>query len=192
MASVDRRWLLGGLLTVLGVGLVAAATRRPKLTEKSRVLLVGDSMAVGLDPHMRELAGESAVEAYAGRGITGSRIDQWARSDWLESELESFRPTIVLVSLGTNDEALGRGAAERQAPFVDELLEKLRASGAEVVWIGPPTLPFEEHGVSELIESRVPFYFRSAELDIPRSPDGLHPNAAGYAGWSGAVWRWLS
>jgi len=192
MGDVDRRWLLGGLLTVLGVGLVAAATRRPKLTEKSRVLLIGDSMAVGLDPHMRELAGETGIEAYAGRGITGSRIDQWARMGWLDTELESFHPTLVLVSLGTNDEALGAGAVARQEPFVDELLEKLHGSGAEIVWIGHPSLPFEENGVADLIESKVPFYFRSTELDIPRSPDGLHPNAAGYAGWSGAIWRWLS
>ena len=47
-------------------------------------------------------------------------------------------------------------------------------------------------GVADLIQSKVPFYFQSTELDIPRSPDGLHPNAAGYAGWSGAIWRWLS
>lgn len=177
---------------MLGVGLVAAVSRRPKVSEKSRVLLIGDSMAVGLDPHMRELAGEAGVEAYAGRGITGSRIDQWARSAWLDSELESFRPTLVLVSLGTNDEALSGDAAARQEPFLDELLAKLHESGAEVVWISPPTLPFEGHGVSELIESKVPFYFPSTSLEIPRSPDNLHPNAAGYAGWSGAIWRWLS
>lgn len=192
MPHVDRRWLLGGLLIAGGVGLVAAATRRPKLSEKSRVLLIGDSMAVGLDPHMRELAEESGIEAYASRAIVGTRIDQWAASAALDKELESFQPTLILVSLGTNDEALGEGAADRQELYLDELLEKLQATGAEVVWILPPALPFPTHGVTELIREKAPFYFTSDRLDIPRSPDGLHPNAAGYAGWSGAIWRWLS
>lgn len=149
-------------------------------------------MAVGLDPHMRELAGETGVEAYEGHGIVGTRIDQWAASPWLDKELESFQPTLILVSLGTNDEALGDGAADRQELYLDELLEKLADSGAEVVWILPPELPFERHGVSELIAEKAPFYFASERLDIPRSPDHLHPTAAGYAGWGGAIWRWLS
>ena len=189
---MDKRWLLGGLLIVGGVGLVAAATRRPKVGDKSRVLLFGDSMAVGLDPHMRSLATEAGVEDYAGHGIVGTRLDEWASSDWLTSELESFQPTLILVSLGTNDEKLGPGAADRQAPYFDALLEKLLATGADLVWIGPPELPFPRAGVSDMIRQKVPYYFASETLDIPRGPDSLHPNAAGYAGWAGAIWRWLS
>jgi len=192
MPQVDRRWLLGGLLIAGGVGLVAAATRRPKVSEKSRVLLIGDSMAVGLNPHMRELAIEAGVDGYFGRGVSGSRIDQWAASAELDKDLEDFHPTLILVALGTNDEALGEGAADRQELYLEELLEKLYATGADVVWIGPPSLPFVRHGVSDLIRDKSPFYFESESLDIPRGPDRLHPSAAGYAGWSGAVWRWLS
>jgi len=190
--TVDKRWLLGGLLVATGVGLVAAATRRPRVTPESRVLLFGDSMAVGLDPHMRALATETGVEDYLGHGIVGTRIDQWDKSPWLDETLQSFRPTLILVSLGTNDEALGQGAALRQEPYLDDLLEKLESTGADVVWIGPPELPFPRAGVSDLARDKAPYYFRSELLDIPRSPDGLHPNAAGYAGWSGNIWRWLS
>jgi lysophospholipase L1-like esterase len=189
---VDKRWLLGGLLVAGGVGLVAVATRRPKVTEKSRVLLFGDSMAVGLDPQLRQLATEAGVLAYDGHGIVGTRLDEWAKSPWLDQELETFQPTIILVSLGTNDEALGEGAAARQEPYLDELLDKLAASGAEIVWIGPPALPFPREGVSDMIRHKAPYYFASEGLSIPRSPDGLHPSAAGYAGWAGSIWRWLS
>lgn len=141
---------------------------------------------------MKELAEETGVDAYEGKGIVGSRIDQWARDPWLDEELVAFAPTLILVSLGTNDEALGDGAADRQAEALETLLGKLLHTGAEVVWIGPPALPFPRHGVSDMIREEAPFYFASETLDIPRSPDGLHPNAVGYAGWAGAIWRWLS
>jgi lysophospholipase L1-like esterase len=189
---MDRRWLLGGLLIGTGIGLAALATRRPKITGATRLLLFGDSLAVGLDPHMRQLAAEVGVEAYTGRGVVGSRIDQWDDSAWLDETLASFQPTLILVSLGTNDEATSPGAVERQEPHLTALLDKLHASGAEIVWIGPPSLPFPRQGVADMIRASVPYYFDSEQLDIPRSPDHLHPNAAGYAGWAGAIWRWLT
>jgi lysophospholipase L1-like esterase len=189
---VDKRWLLGGLLIAGGIGLVAVASRRPKITERSRVLLFGDSLAVGLNPQLKQLAEEAGVEAYAGKGIVGSRIDQWDDSSWLDETLASFQPNLILVSLGTNDEATFAGAVARQEPHLDALLEKLRATGADIVWIGPPALPFERQGVSDMIRQKNPLYFESEQLDIPRSPDHLHPNAAGYAGWAGAIWQWLT
>ena len=188
---MDRRWILGGLLVATGVGLAAIATRRPKIGENSRVLLFGDSMAVGLDQHMRQLAAEAGVP-YTGKGIVGTRLDQWDDSAWLDQTLASFQPTLILVSLGTNDEATAPGAIDRQAPHLAALLEKLDRTGAAVVWIGPPHLPFPRQGVSDMIRENVPFYFESENLDIPRGPDNLHPNAAGYAGWAGAIWQWLT
>ena len=35
-------------------------------------------------------------------------------------------------------------------------------------------------------------YFHSEKLEIPRGPDGIHSTPRGYAGWAGAIWRWLS
>jgi lysophospholipase L1-like esterase len=189
---MDKRWLLGGLLIAGGIGLVASVKRRPKLSAESRVLLFGDSLAVGLHQHMRSLAEESGVAAYTGKGIVGSRIDQWDDDPWLDATLDEFQPTLILVSLGTNDEATSPGAVERQAPHLAVLLDKLRATGAEIVWIGPPDLPFPRQGVSDMVRENVPYYFESEAIDIPRAPDHLHPNAAGYAGWAGAIWQWLT
>lgn len=189
---MDRRWLLGGLLIASGVGLAALATRRPKITAASRVLLIGDSLALGLTTPMKQLAEESGVSGFLGHGIVNTRIPDWASSDWLDQALADFQPTLILVSLGTNDEKTSPGAVGREEPAFHELLEKLQGSGAQVVWIGPPELPFERQGVSEMVRAFVPHYFDSEQLDIPRSPDGLHPNAAGYAGWAGAIWQWLT
>jgi lysophospholipase L1-like esterase len=175
---------------------VAVAKRRPKLSATSRVLLFGDSLAVGLNPQLKQLATEAGVEAYTGKGVVGSRINQWSQDGWLDGwlnqQLATFQPTLILVSLGTNDEATAPGAVDREGDAFHALLDKLHASGAEIVWIGHPTLPFPTQGVSDMIRANVPYYFDSEQLDIPRSPDNLHPNAAGYAGWAGAIWRWLT
>jgi lysophospholipase L1-like esterase len=193
---VDKRWLLGGILIGTGIGLVALAKRRPKISEGARVLLFGDSLAMGLNPQLKQLAEEAGVAAYTGKGVVGSRIDQWSQDrwldGWLDATLDSFQPTIILVSLGTNDEATYPGAVGREEGDFHALLGKLRATGAEIVWIGPPELPFPRQGISDMIRENVPYYFESEQLDIPRAPDHLHPNAVGYAGWAGAIWRWLT
>lgn len=182
-----------------GVGLAVALTRRPKIGAGTRLLVIGDSLEQGLDPHLKQLAAEAAVP-YLGRGVLGSRIDQWAKSEWLDTYLEEFQPTLIVVSLGTNDAYLSGDVWLKQAPALTALLSKLRALApeADIVWIGPPTLPatYAGKGVDESFLGRLaddaPNYFDSTELSIPRGPDELHPTAAGYAGWAGAIWNWLT
>jgi len=192
MRTEQRRWILGGLLLASGVGLMAAASRKNLIRPDTRLLLVGDSLAVGLAPHLELLAEEEGIEDYRALAVSGSRIDQWADSAALEEVLETFHPTLVLVSLGTNDEALGPGAADRQAEALDELLALFEDTDAAIAWIGPPELPFEGGGVRELLMEAVPHYFDSEDYEIPRGPDDLHPTAAGYAGWAGVIWTWLT
>ena len=194
MGVVDRRLLYAGLLVAAGVGLVRAF-RGPRIERgETRLLLVGDSLADGLGPPLQALAQESNVE-FSRLSRSGTRIDQWAGSQVLSQRIEEFRPTMVLVSLGTNDEYMsGTGVAQRQAPYLERLLARLRAGHAEVVWIGPPRLPRATKGVVALIRKTLPssHYFASERLAIPRGPDNLHPTVRGYAGWAGAIWRWLS
>lgn len=191
---MDRRLLYAGLLVAAGVGL-ARAFRGPRIEPGStRLLLVGDSLAEGLGPPLQAMANEANVPfSKIVRG--GTRIDQWAGSQKLTERIDSFRPTMVLVSLGTNDEYMtGSDVAERQAPHLERLLSRLRSGEAEVVWIGPPRLPVSSKGVVPLIRRTVPksHYFPSERLTIPRGPDSLHPTLKGYVGWAGAIWRWLS
>lgn len=211
---MNRSWLLGGLLAVAGVGLVRGLRgARIRLTQNSRILLIGDSMAQGLGPQVKALATDVKLP-YLGYGIPGTRIEQWASSAWLDQALVDFQPTIALVSLGTNDAYEQRAdlwASKR--PAVDALLQKLArfsnrysndspdlvyGLGAETIWIGPPTLPAVQGGMTldsaflaELADG-VPNYFDSTTLDIPRGPDNLHPTVKGFAGWAGGVWQSLT
>jgi lysophospholipase L1-like esterase len=193
---MDRRLIYAGLLIATGIGLARLLVRGPKIKPgESRVLLIGDSLAVGLAPPMRSLAAESNVEFFS-LAKEGTRIDQWASGSWsaqLDAALASFAPTLVLVSLGTNDEYMMGDAVTRQAPFLEALLAKLRDAGAEVVWIGPPTLPKPTNGIVAMLVAAIPDtnYFPSSSLAIPRASDGIHSTPRGYAGWAGSIWSWM-
>jgi lysophospholipase L1-like esterase len=152
-----------------------------------RLLLVGDSLAQGLAAPLKRLAADGSVNATSD-GRVGTRIDQWAQQTWLQTDLQSS-PTFVLVSLGTNDMKLANALSER--PLLDQLLARLRASNARVVWILPPTMPFPDPGVRAMIADTGVLLFRSDLLAIARGPDSIHPTAAGYAGWAGSIWQFL-
>jgi len=195
---MDRTWVYAGLAVAAGVGLAKLLHRGPRvLPGQTRLLLLGDSLAVGLGPHVQCLAADQRIP-FRALAKTSTRVDQWAQSAALDSTLASWKPTLALVSLGTND-AYVAGAASRQKPWLDQLLAKLAAAGVEVAWIGPPTLPATSMGKPDAawlaeLQAAIPasHWFPSAALTIPRGPDNLHPSARGYAGWAGGIWHWLS
>lgn len=189
---MDRRWVYAGLVAAAGIGLVRVL-RAPRIQSGSRLLVIGDSLAVGLTPPLKALGADQGI-AVLGIGKVSTRIDQWAQSAALTDAVVAFKPTLVLVSLGTNDEYLSGDAVKRQRPYLEQLLNRLEGAKSDYVWIGPPTLPKSTNGVTALLQARVPSanYFPSHTLTIPRGPDQLHPTAKGYAGWAGALWQWLS
>lgn len=194
-----RAWVAGGIAMAAGVGLVYALA--PGKPEKgTRILLLGDSLAVGMALHFQGFAREErrAFDALAVRGTT---VADWLASSRLPQVLTDFAPDMVLVSLGTNDAFSGKDPDVVGAEGA-RLVELLRAAGADVVWIGAPAMP-ESYGGREpsldtldVLEDSVTdagaFYYDSTGIDIPRAADGLHSSPAGYAGWAGAVWQWLS
>ena len=77
---------------------------------KERVLVIGDSLGVGLGLILEDELIRKGVGAYHNISLGGSSINQWGRNGYklntlLRQNLESFKPTLVLISLGTNDEA---------------------------------------------------------------------------------------
>lgn len=165
----------------------------PKIVRGSRVFLLGDSLAVGLAYPLGQLAKDHGV-AFSSMAIQGTRIDEWAASQKLLDAITAFKPTHILVSLGTNDEYMKLDAKARQAAPLAKLLSALKAH-APVLWIGPPKLPKTgTNGAIPLILENVPasHYFPSQKLEIPRAGDGLHPTVAGYAGWAANIWKWAT
>jgi lysophospholipase L1-like esterase len=194
----NRAWILvGAALATAGTIAYFVRERHPKLTEDSRILLVGDSMGVGLAPQLRAMADEAGLP-FAALAVEGTTISDWAglrptqNHEALMATLDAFRPTLILVALGTNDEYLSAASLEAERDDVFALLDQLEQYG-QVAWIGVPSLPkTESNGAVELIaETEVP-YFPSERLEIPRAPDALHPTVAGYGSWAGMIWAWLT
>lgn len=191
--AATRLLIYAGVLAV-GVGTASIALARPpRLRPGKRIFLLGDSLAVGLSRPLSALAKDNNV-AFESMAIQGTRLDQWANNETLFAAIQKFKPDLILVSLGTNDEYMQLDGGAVQGPHLRTLLSKLRRF-APVVWIGPPKLPKAgTNGVIPLIVSNIPssHYFPSHELEIPRAPDKLHPTTSGYAGWAGKIWEWLS
>lgn len=214
---MDRRYIFAGLLLVAGVGIAKLFRSRPRIypNGRTRLLLIGDSHAQGLDAHLKLLARE-AKAPYDAVWKVGTRIDQWAsgaQAAALKAKLNEFQPTMILVSLGTNDAYAAPSWIHRDQLEMKELLETLATFsnryengstelsyglGADVVWVGPPKLPPRSLSGSPLqqelldwLRSAAPNYFDTATMDVPMGPDGIHPSARGYAGWAGALWSHL-
>lgn len=208
MRPSSKQWLYAGLVLVAGLGMVRLLNG-PRIKKGMRVLLIGDSLAVGMAPPFAALAKEAGVD-FKAMATVGTRIDQWASNAELKKLLGTFQPELVLISLGTNDSFMqGKDVVTKQQAQLEKLLALLTqwprsrdyGLGAEhIVWIGPPTLPNPPSpGISKMIQDNAgtPLsprysYFHSERLQLPRGPDNLHPNARGYAGWAGAIWHWLS
>ncbi len=202
-----------GLLALAGLGAASMALlwtgSRPKqqgldrslpmpiLGPESRVLLVGDSLAIGLGPTLRKLGAKRAVTVRV-LAKSGTTISDWARSAELAHELLSFAPTVVCICLGTNDAALSHPEGER--PELDALIRLCRRQGkSTLAWIEPPGLPTlpriaivrDMLGTSPAAAGAGMHRFDSRFLALPRTSDGVHCTAEGYRTWAQAIWSYL-
>jgi len=102
----------------------------------------------------------------------------------------SFRPTKVIVMLGTNDidRGVGTSALELTKDSMRKIRDAYRAMGAEVVAIGPPSYKnghYTEGAPAILAAMREVFGQvldpQSLTTDVSRTPDGIHFTQAGGA-----------
>lgn len=173
------------------VALVAlyALLRKKPISSGSTILVVGDSLGVGMSPELERLAKKSGYHLVS-RAIVGSRIDQWA--SYIGRGLQDVRPALVIVSLGTNDSAMNEAAARAQKPYLDRLLVSL--SPIRHVWILPPKLPASLASrdiVRAMIAAATSDTIDAETMTFERAPDGIHATLEGYKSWARQVWSQL-
>lgn len=161
----------------------AAAVRRGE-----RILLIGDSHAEGFGPLMQRTAERAGYE-WTTVAVRGSRVVHWPAV--LRNLLARTRPSLVIVSLGTNDAAVG------DASNIDRRIAEVQAAAnnadAVLVWVSPPTLPIR-YPVRHVVHAAVmasPLAFDSTKIVIARQNDGIHATPEGYAFWGASVWTWM-
>lgn len=153
------------------------------------ILLVGDSLAVGLYPRLEKLADGCGVE-FDAHPIGGSNVSQWAA--WIGADLAIWKPLVVLASIGGND--FQRTDPDKVRVAIGKFVAAVRGAGARLLWISPPTFPFADTAGVRAMWAEVPLLdtFPAEQYEIPRAGDKIHPTATGYDMLAGLIWTWAS
>ena len=169
-------WIGGILVGAAAVaGLVTVATRKKQ--RELRVALIGDSLAVGLAPELRKLAGQTPFKA---EGHVGISTTGWVKCATCGEWLAEFSPSIVVIVLGTNDDGM-----PVRADFEAVRDASLR-TGARVVWVQPPAgMKFPVTPTRKVIDSLGVEVVPAAQVTF--GADGVHP--AEYATWAKIIWQ---
>ena len=188
-----------------------------------RVLVLGDSLFVGAEPPLKRAMQALGVAAFSGISVGGTNIMQWSDNRYaegraMEAALRDFRPTLVLVGLGTNDE-MTRGykdwrgrdwapdklaknqvgpnfsVAKQRASDIARLARKL--SGVKSVWVGPPASPERKWPMERALRDSLAStwsgrYFNTEAVAPPKAPDGIHFTGSGYQKWADSIMAYLS
>ena len=124
---------VAGLLALLSMGSAEDSSREPRQQMPlGAVWVVGDSIGVGVAAGLRR-AGVSVVEK--ARNSTTAR--QWV-SRLRDPSYWPTAPSVVVVSLGTNDAVSAELRKEFRAN-AQALMQALAGRGHSVIWILPPS-----------------------------------------------------
>jgi len=204
--AVHRRRNQSVIQPQTGGGAPAPATTVPTVWPE-RVLFIGDSLSVGAAMIFSTKLRERGVKEFLTRGVIGSTIPQWAKgkhAPTLDEALATFKPNLVLISLGTNDESGRRprysgptyDVAKATESSVAALKAKIKAAGASSVWLGPPAVSpdlwvMDPNFRKLLADTWKSLYFSSEKLPFKKVPDKIHLTAADNALWADSFIRWM-
>ncbi|MBT5021996.1 hypothetical protein HOK51_10060 [Candidatus Woesearchaeota archaeon] len=118
----------------------------------------------------------------------------------LKMILETYSPTIIIISLGSNH--LSQGKAKQLEKIKTECgdLAKIASESAKCIWVGPPKttrINFKDHldTVAESVKQAVTPYCTFVDsrdlANITKLSDGIHYNKAGSDGWAQNVFSQL-
>lgn len=162
----------------------ALVSAPPTLPPGATIVLIGDSLGVGLTPPLATLAGADGMTVI-GRAKVSTRIPFWrdvmAGANWAT-------PDLWLVSLGTNDCLLPHPESER-----DDLAELLELLGPNVVWIAPAPSPATPKldVVFDMVKQAGATILYPPEAGYERGRDQIHATSAGYKVWAAHIWSVL-
>lgn len=153
-------------------------------------VLVGDSQAVGLKPHMVEL-----MRARGWQLVGSSTFGGWSTGRMVnEGELPALsrlEPALAVVVLGGNDQPNSALAGK-----IGDLVEKLRwSSHPRIVWVGPahstrPEVNERKDRVAAIQRQIIPrlgvWWIDGQRMteDLPHTPDGVHFSTVGRRLWA--------
>ena len=168
------------------------AKASPLIPSGKRVLIVGDSLGMGFGPHLEKTLRENNYETYL-HTVLGSTTKRWM--SMIMHDLTKYKPSLVVVSLGTNDSVANQEWLERNKEVYSRFVELVESSGAKLVWVGPPEvkrkLLLRLSIVRQYISEASPLLYDTRTINIPLSEDGVHSTPVGYKLWADSIWDWM-
>jgi lysophospholipase L1-like esterase len=147
----------------------------------AKILLIGDSMAEGLEGQLRALA-RAAGHSLIAKWKRGTTTRQWSKT--ATQIIAGARPDVVVVALGTND-AFNRRPAQETAASAAAIVRAI--GNRPALWIGAPN-SVKDRGTAAAIVGQVSNYFDSRTLTLPIR-DNVHPTTQGFKAWANAVFN---
>ena len=120
----------------------------------------------------------------------GSTIRDWALATDLQYQIDRFRPTYVIISLGIND--LGYHDYTRREEAVKTILQTI--GDIPYTWIGPLHYSrFPNRTIVDIIKAQTGkgCFFDSSSIQAKRV-DGLHPTQIAANFWVDKVVDWMA
>jgi lysophospholipase L1-like esterase len=170
------------------------------LTSGDKILVVGDSLAVGLTGPLQTNAKAGGYTVFGGPAVVGSFVEQWASGGTYNSTLTAGlaqRPKLVIVSLGVNDDYSDKtqSVVDGDVNNAKKIIQQITDAGAKYLWLGPLTPLKRAYGndpgnmVIPALKSAIPSAnYYAAPAGITQSSDNLHPTSSGYKTWADAIW----
>jgi hypothetical protein len=181
-SSLPRQPPAGGpLLLATPAGAIPAARAR-------RILHVGDSMVPLVGNYLRPMV-QARGGTYDMVSVTSSSTREWGGPKRiLQDAVFRYDPEVILISLGSNELFDPRPETRLQA--VQQIISDTR--GRPCLWIGPPAWKTDS-GFLAMVRRNLEHcqYFDSTRLNLPRMPDGRHPDWTGGYRWASGVWKAL-
>ena len=153
---------------------------------RERVLLIGDSLSVGLAPILESSLRARGVGDFSAIGRGGTNIKQWAQDVGDGARLNEALTTRKLSGYENFD------VARQRAPHIEQLRNKL--SGVRSVWLGPPAADkwTADRRFRDLLRATWGDLYFDTEAVAPRkSTDLVHFSSAGNRTWRDAIVAWL-
>lgn len=167
----------------------AAAPALPPLDDKpQRIMIVGDSMVVNLIPPLADYCLENGHKLFPVIWYASTTI-AWASQSKLNDCIREFSPTYVIMVLGASE--LGARKVDSRASSVRMINERI--GDRHFFWLGPPNWR-KDTGFNDMLLKTVgkDHFFRSADIELERESDGIHPTRAAGRKWADLFARWMA
>lgn len=196
--------VVAGGLAAIGFGAIvwrrlsapaAGGAAQAKLIKPgSAIAIAGDSIGQGLAGPVAKMASAIGAKLVCGCAEKSTLIPTWSRSEARIQKILASKPSVILISLGTNDAAAS--APDRWSGEVDRLADRLASGGADLIWIESPSqgLPnmqavramIEGSGAARSGKLRL---LDGAKVGAELGADHVHPTGKGYGQITGELFR---